>query len=103
MILEHGFEPQMSLSLISERSMICITTISYDRRLPGEDERALACYRKLTESLIARGYPPYRLNVASMEYLDEGGEYGRVVRALKSALDPNGIVAPGRYDAGISG
>jgi 4-cresol dehydrogenase (hydroxylating) len=102
MILEHGFEPQMSLSLISERSMICITTISYDRRRPGEDERALACYRKLTEALIAGGYPPYRLNVAAMDYLDEGGEYGRVIRALKTALDPQGILAPGRYDAGLS-
>src|SRR5262249_35726633 len=98
-VLEHGFEPQMSLSLATERSAICVTTISYDRHVAEEDERALACYKELTEELIARGYPPYRLNVRSMTYPHGSHEYGAVIGKLKAALDPNGILAPGRYDA----
>jgi 4-cresol dehydrogenase (hydroxylating) flavoprotein subunit len=95
-LLKHGFEPQMSLSLASERSAICVITISFDRHVEGEDERALACYRVLTEELLLRGYPPYRLNVASMTYATQGG-YADVLRSLKTALDPNDILAPGRY------
>jgi len=98
MLLDRGFEPQMSMSLASERSSICVITISYDRGVTGEDQRALECYRALVEALLARGYPPYRLPVGSMEYFDRSAASG-IVRTLKAALDPNGVLAPGRYEA----
>ena len=99
-LLDHGFEPQMSMSLATERSAICVITISYDRDVPGEDQRALDCYRVLVEALLARGYPPYRLPVGAMGY------YGRsdassVMHSLKAVLDPNGVLAPGRYEARV--
>jgi 4-cresol dehydrogenase (hydroxylating) len=96
-VLAHGFEPQMSLSLANERSSICVTTISYDRDVAGEDQRAMACYTALTEALIDAGYPPYRLNVRSMQYAAGEPGYAEVIERLKHALDPNGILAPGRY------
>ena len=98
-LLSHGFEPQMSVSIATERSAICVITISYDREEPGEDERAIACYRVLVDALLARGYPPYRLPVGAMDYLGRSADV-EVVHRLKTALDPNGILAPGRYDAG---
>jgi 4-cresol dehydrogenase (hydroxylating) len=98
LLLSHGFEPQMSISLAGERSAICVITISYDRTVAGEDERAMACYAALTEQLIARGYPPYRLNVGSMHFSDDHGAYSSTISAVKSALDPHGILAPGRYE-----
>ena len=73
-------------------------TISYDRDVTGEDERALECYRALSAQLLSRGYPPYRLNVASMASVSAEGPYADVLRRLKSVLDPNGILAPGRYE-----
>jgi len=98
-LLNYGFEPMISLSLASERMSICVITIAYDRDVPGEDDRAFKCHRTLTEQLLAHGYPPYRLNVRAMNYVDTpGGEYGNVLRSLKAALDPNGILAPGRYE-----
>jgi 4-cresol dehydrogenase (hydroxylating) len=97
-LLAHGFEPQMSISLATERASICVITISYDRSVSGEDERALACHEELMTELIARGYPPYRLGLPSMGCLDAEWAYGDTLRALKAALDPNGVVAPGRYE-----
>jgi 4-cresol dehydrogenase (hydroxylating) len=97
-LLAHGFEPQMSISLATERASICVITISYDRSVSGEDERALACHEELMTELIARGYPPYRLGLPSMGCLDAECAYGDTLRALKAALDPNGVVAPGRYE-----
>jgi 4-cresol dehydrogenase (hydroxylating) len=98
-LLRHGFEPQMSVSLATDRSSICVITISYDRRVPGEDARAQACYEELSETLIAKGYPPYRLNVASMHLMSADGPYGDLLRRIKQAFDPAGICAPGRYEA----
>jgi 4-cresol dehydrogenase (hydroxylating) len=96
-LLEHGFEPQISLSLATERSAICVVTISYDREVAGEDERARACYDALTEQLLARGYPPYRLNVRSMDLAAADPAHREVLRRVKEALDPYKILAPGRY------
>jgi 4-cresol dehydrogenase (hydroxylating) len=99
-LLHHGFEPQISISLVSERMCIGVIAISYDRDVQGEDARAEACYTEVTDALLALGYPPYRLNVGSMKYVDDQAEYAAVLRSLKAALDPNGILAPGRYEPG---
>jgi len=47
---------------------------------------------------LKRGYPPYRLNVRSMGDLEAGADYTSLMRSLKSAFDPRGILAPGRYE-----
>lgn len=96
--LDHGFEPLISVSLITERSTTTTISLTYDRDVPGEDGRAMACYRDMLEKLVARGYPPYRLNTAAMDFANLTGSYGDTVRAIKNALDPNGILAPGRYE-----
>jgi len=96
------FEPQISISLATARAAICVITISYDRAVHGEDERALRCYVALLERLLASGYPPYRLNVASMDRMRDDTSYGNALRALKASLDPNGILAPGRYEPAAS-
>jgi len=99
-LLSHGFEPQISLSLATERSMISVITISFDRAVEGEDARALRCYHALMEALLTAGYPPYRLNVGSMQYgAGNSEEYADTLRRLKQALDPVGVLAPGRYEA----
>ena len=101
-LLAHGFEPQMSLSLATERSAVCVTTISYDRDVPGEDARAMACYEALTQELLTRGYPPYRANLARMGFADGDAAHAAVVAQIKRALDPNAVLAPGRYETTAS-
>lgn len=97
-LIEHGFEPIMSMSLINERSTITTIALTYDRDVEGEDAKAMRAYRILTEALIKRGYPPYRLNVAGMEMGDTGGDYSVALKLIKAALDPGGILSPGRYE-----
>ena len=92
-LLEYGFEPQMSVSLATERTLICVITIGYDRDVPGADQKATRCYRSLTTELLERGYRPYRLNVDSMDFMGGDGDYATLLRALKAAVDPNGILA----------
>jgi 4-cresol dehydrogenase (hydroxylating) len=88
----------VSISLATERLSTCVISLSYDRADAGADERAVLCHRTLSEQLQARGYPPYRLTVASMAAMDEGPAHADLLRTLKAAMDPNGVLAPGRYE-----
>jgi 4-cresol dehydrogenase (hydroxylating) len=96
-LLEHGFEPMISLTMITERSVACVISIAYDREVPGEDGKAMACYQELRQRLASRGYYPYRLGVQSMDLLDSNRSRTEFLKTLKQALDPNDVLAPGRY------
>ena len=48
---------------------------------------------------VEQGFPPYRVGINSMHrVVDENDPYWKTVRDLKKALDPNNIIAPGRYN-----
>lgn len=96
-LLRHGFEPAISLTMITERSLACIVSITYDRQVAGEDEKAWACYEELLRRLYAAGFPCYRMTSQSSANLPPSPGYDGVLRSLKRTLDPNQILAPGRY------
>jgi 4-cresol dehydrogenase (hydroxylating) len=100
-LLDFGFEPQMSISLTTERSATCVISIGYDRATPGADQRAHECYARLSRALLERGYPPYRLAVTAMSALEEAPAYADLLRALKQAVDPAYVLAPGRYEPAV--
>lgn len=94
-----SFEPILALQCVSPRAAHAFFAIVYDRDVEGEDERAMACHDRLMERLVARGHLPYRLGVHSMGALPPPNDgSGRLLRALKGALDPADVLAPGRYD-----
>ena len=97
LMLRHGFEPCISLTVITDRTLACILSITYDRDLPGEDERAIACYRELLARLAESGYHSYRLSIGGMDAMGQTGSYMELLQKIKRTLDPNGILAPGRY------
>jgi len=96
-LLEHGFEPSISMTLITERAVACVISICYVFREPGQDEQAMVCYRRLQRELTERGYYSYRLGIQAMSEMNGSDGYGALVRAIKDAIDPNGVLAPGRY------
>lgn len=96
-LLAHGFEPAISLTLVTERSLACVISITYDRHVPGEDEKASACYRDLLDKLAQSGFYSYRLSSQSASAMPPSPGYDAMLRAVKSSLDPNHILAPGRY------
>ena len=49
---------------------------------------------------MGAGFPPYRVSIDQMERLfGLRPQFFALVKQLKSALDPNRIIAPGRYCA----
>jgi 4-cresol dehydrogenase (hydroxylating) len=98
-LLKHGFEPMLSVTLITDRALICVISLTYDREIAGEDDRARACYEELQAELEQAGYPPYRLGIQSMKLADGAGAYSRLLETIRNSVDPGGILAPGRYKA----
>lgn len=98
-VTAHGLEPNVGMTAASGRVLNAFVALMFDRDVTGEDERAAACHDQLLEQLLANGYPPYRLGVQSILSLPPSGTpYEALVKTLKRALDPNDILAPGRYD-----
>ena len=65
---------------------------------PDEMARAMRCYRELTDAFCDQGYLPYRTNVAFMEHTMSRLDpvFREVCLQIKAALDPTGIIAPGK-------
>ena len=60
---------------------------------------AQACIQEMEARYMEQGYPPYRVGINSMHHVvREDDPFWRTVRDLKKVLDPNGIIAPGRYN-----
>jgi 4-cresol dehydrogenase (hydroxylating) len=98
-LLKHGFEPMLSVTLITERALICVVSLTYDREVAGEDDRARACYEELQAELDQAGYQPYRLGIQSMKLAGGSGAYSRLLETIRNSVDPGGLLAPGRYKA----
>lgn len=100
-LLSHGFEPMMSITLITERALTCVITIAYDRDQEGEDAKAMMCYRQLLQKLWSAGYYSYRLGIQSMHEMAGDNGYNRLLHKLKSTIDPMKILSPGRYEPSL--
>lgn len=100
-LMRHGFEPLLSITLNTDRSIICVISLTYDREVPGEDERARCCIDELETALSEKGYLPYRLGIQSMDQMGCRGAYASLLSAIKKVVDPADILAPGRYAAGL--
>lgn len=95
----HGFDLFVTFSMINERSLGGVITVAYDKEDEAEVERARRCYRELFDLTMGAGYIPYRVGNQSMADLDPHGDvYWKTVARIKAALDPDGLIAPGRYE-----
>jgi 4-cresol dehydrogenase (hydroxylating) len=92
------FEPEMSFLSLHERVLHGHVSITYDRAIDGEDGRARALHDRLLDVLAAEGFHPYRLGIQSFSHMRRVAPSAwKLLRQLKDALDPDGIIAPGRY------
>ena len=88
----------VALFIIGWRDMHHIVDLLYDRTDPRQMRAAHDCYGELLKRFAKQGYGVYRANTAFMDEVAElyGPVKHEVNLALKRALDPNGIIAPGK-------
>ncbi|MCC3268759.1 FAD-binding oxidoreductase [Arthrobacter gengyunqii] len=97
---EYGFDLYIGYHLYP-RHMVHVTMIFFEN---GNEEmlaRARELYAKLLQAARRRGYAPYRSHVDYMDTIADGFDFNnnalrRFQEVLKDAVDPKGILSPGK-------
>jgi 4-cresol dehydrogenase (hydroxylating) len=93
------FEPIIGVQFHSPRAGRVITSVVYDRDMPGHDDQAMACHDEVLAVLNRNGFIPYRLSTRAMNSGAGGSRsYAELMKRIKTLFDPSGILAPGRYE-----
>ncbi len=95
---KHEFDFFAEVIVESARSVILLVGVFYDKQDAADAERALAWYHEARDAYVENGYPPYRATSMSMATaLDANPQAKAFVASLKQAVDPQNLIAPGRY------
>jgi 4-cresol dehydrogenase (hydroxylating) len=86
---------------MGERHMIATNGIIYDCADAAMSAQAKALFKALLADAIGHRYSEYRTHISFMDDVAAGLDFGggamaRLNEAVKNALDPNGIIAPGK-------
>ncbi|HOP08378.1 MAG TPA: hypothetical protein PLF13_13950 [candidate division Zixibacteria bacterium] len=95
---DHHIEPLITLTSLSDLCFDSTVPILFDRQDPEFTRRSKACYLALFEAGRRIGVLPYRFGIDHMNMVVNSAHSSwRLVSRIKQALDPQGILAPGRY------
>jgi len=98
---KHGFTPYITLNLVDGKALECVMNIAFNRADEGATARAHTCMDEWHQACMTAGYIPYRVGIAHMHHvIDPADTFWQTVQRIKQALDPLGIIAPGRYAPG---
>lgn len=94
-----GFEAAITVNLMDTKAMEGVVSLAFDRRDQQQTVAAQACIQEMERYYVDQGYPPYRVGINSMDQvIAQGDPFWKTVQGLKQVLDPNHIIAPGRYN-----
>lgn len=94
----HAIEPLITLTSLTGRCFDSSVPLLFDRADPAQVARAAACFDALFAAGRRRGFLPYRLGIHAMSRVTSTPcTFWDLVGTIKSAVDPDDIIAPGRY------
>jgi 4-cresol dehydrogenase (hydroxylating) flavoprotein subunit len=96
----HGL-PYSAGIILLQRCALHISAVVFDTRDEAATRAAYGAYDAMATDLAKAGYPVYRTNIQSMDLVADHFDWGdhaqrRLNERLKDALDPNGILSPGK-------
>ncbi len=96
---KYNIEPFITFTNLRHDCVDSTIPITFDSTNPEAVNDAHNCLRELVEKGLALGYVPYRLNIDQQQWLlDKNTPFWKTVNQLKSVLDPQNILSPGRYN-----
>jgi 4-cresol dehydrogenase (hydroxylating) flavoprotein subunit len=101
MIESAGLDYMAALIPINARSFIHVTLIIFDTKNEAQTRAAYDVAKRLVRDAAKLGYGEYRahldfMDLAAQQYGFNDHAYMRFNETIKDALDPNGILAPGK-------
>lgn len=95
---KHRVRLAMTQNILTSRVLEAVISVHFLRRSSEERARAHSCLNEMTEIFSAQGFYPYRINIDQHRtFANISPAHASVIASIKSVLDPNGIIAPGRY------
>lgn len=95
---QFNIEPLITLTLLRHDSLDSTVPILFNAQDAQAIDDAHRCLRTLTEEGLKKGWVPYRLNIEQQQWmLDPTTPFWQSVARIKSAVDPNSVISPGRY------
>jgi 4-cresol dehydrogenase (hydroxylating) len=98
---QHGLVPAIALNPVDANALESVINVYFDTTDDVAVRNAHACSAALHRALYEDGFRFYRVDIANMAYLT--GQDAPVWTAgalIKDALDPDHVIAPGRYGRG---
>jgi 4-cresol dehydrogenase (hydroxylating) len=97
---KYGMDYHASFA-VGERSLTNVNQVLFDRDNPEMMRRVDQFFNALVADAKAKGYGEYRTHIEYMDlvastYDFNGGALRRLNEKVKDALDPNGVIAPGK-------
>ena len=97
-IQKHGLVPMITLTTVNDRCFDSPLPLVYDKHDANSVRAAKACYDELWNESKKLGLMPYRIPVDEMYRITHTDTpFWNMVSTIKNVLDPNHIIAPGRY------
>ncbi|MCY1553643.1 hypothetical protein D9M68_901480 [compost metagenome] len=95
----HSLEPLITLTSVGDKLFDSTVPLLYDRHDGEALAEARACHDALLREGREHGFFPYRVNLDAMGTISEWQNESKVFHArLKKIIDPDGLIAPGRYE-----
>ena len=96
---QHGHTLYTTINIETPTSLVAIINLLFDRSKPDEVAAAHRCADALLAHIHDRGLEVYRARTDMMaDIVSRDSVYWQTVRGLKQTLDPDNIIAPGRYN-----
>jgi 4-cresol dehydrogenase (hydroxylating) flavoprotein subunit len=98
---EAGLDLMVGSCVVNPRTTLHVGMITYDRTDEATTRRIHSTISNLVGTTAAAGFPEYRTHIDHMDLIADTFDWGdhaqrRLNEVLKDALDPNGILSPGK-------
>lgn len=95
---KHGFNMSACFTMMNQRTLFFLLGIFFDQNNSDEKARATKLYADLHHEFAVHGFQHYRGGVPDWKVRSDNEiTSAEFLRQLKTAVDPNQVLAPGRY------